>query len=78
MPELSDGPNAFGDSQVNGGGADAVEKTTYVVGQGTDPRAPDPRIASANVPSGGINPAVWIVLAIVVVVAVVYGLGALR
>jgi len=59
------------------GGADAVEKTTYVTGRGTEPEARAPDDAPiARVPAGkGLN-ATWIVLAFFLVAAVlVYLLG---
>jgi hypothetical protein len=51
-----------GDPEVQLGGADAVEKTTYVVGRGTDPNARKGDGPSARVPGRG---APVIVLAIV-------------
>ncbi|HEX5581730.1 MAG TPA: hypothetical protein VFX39_09150 [Gemmatimonadaceae bacterium] len=67
-----------GGREVGSGGADTVQKTTYVVGQGTDPDAPDPRGPSSNVATGGgVNLGVWIVAAVAVLIALVYGLGLL-
>ena len=62
------------------GGADAVEKTTYVTGRGTEPEARRPiGVPSAQTPSGsGRNPAMWIVLVVVLLVVVVYAAGILR
>jgi hypothetical protein len=59
------------------GGADAVEKTTYVTGQGTDPetvhKAGTP---SARVPSGSGHGATWAIIGFLAVMAVlVYLLG---
>ena len=74
-PEKSERSALYGDSEVQQGGADAVEKTTYVVGKGTDPNArndgPSATVASRGAP--------FIVIAIVVVlvalVAVAYLIG---
>jgi hypothetical protein len=57
------------------GGADAVEKTTYVVGEGTDPSG---RPKPGTVPptgDGGTNPVVWLTIAIAVIVGLIYILG---
>jgi hypothetical protein len=61
------------------GGADNVQKTTYVTGQGTDPSAQDTGNPIAQVPSGsGINVGAWIIGAVAVVIALIYGFGILR
>jgi hypothetical protein len=59
------------------GGADAVEKTTYVTGKGTEPEARKPDAApSARVPAGSGQAATWVVLAFLFIGAVlVYLLG---
>ncbi len=59
------------------GGADAVEKTTYVTGRGTDPQAQRPAgVPSAQTPSGGgLNPALWVVLVLALLVIVAYAAG---
>ena len=59
------------------GGADAVEKTTYVTGRGAEPEAlGGDRGAGAQVPAGGGQGATWAVLAFLVISAVlVYLLG---
>jgi hypothetical protein len=62
------------------GGADAVEKTTYVTGRGAEPEARSPiGVPTAQTPSGsGRNPAMWIVVAVVLLVIVVYASGLFR
>ncbi len=56
------------------GDADNVEKTTWVVGHGTDPTNPDPPIASAQVRSGrGVNVWTLVVGAVAALIALVYG-----
>jgi len=59
------------------GGADAVEKTTYVTGKGTDPSAVrPPGSPSARVPAGSGKGATWAILAFLAIAAVlVYLLG---
>jgi hypothetical protein len=59
------------------GGADAVEKTTYVTGKGTDPSAQKPAgEPSARVRSGTGQGATWAIIAFLAIAAVlVYLLG---
>ena len=59
------------------GGADAVEKTTYVTGKGTEPEARKASDApAARVPAGSGQTATWAVLAFLFIGAVlVYLLG---
>ena len=59
------------------GGADAVEKTTYVTGKGTDPSAEKPPGApSARVSAGAGQGTTWAILAFLAIAAVlVYLLG---
>ena len=59
------------------GGADAVEKTTYVTGKGTDPSAHSPTGApSARVSPGAGRGTTWMILAFLAIAAVlVYLLG---
>jgi len=59
------------------GGADAVEKTTYVTGKGTDPSAQKaPAEPSARVKAGGGQGATWAIIAFLAIAAVlVYLLG---
>ena len=59
------------------GGADAVEKTTYVTGKGTDPSAQAPATApSARGSPGSGRGTTWMILAFLAIAAVlVYLLG---
>jgi hypothetical protein len=59
------------------GGADAVEKTTYVTGKGTEPEAVKPVGATAGgVPAGGGKNATWVIIGLLLLAAVlVYLLG---
>jgi hypothetical protein len=62
------------------GGADAVEKTTYVTGKGTDPSASQPPGSpAARVGAGSGKGATWAIIAFLAVAAVlVYLLGFAR
>ncbi|HEV2641389.1 MAG TPA: hypothetical protein VGT98_01710 [Candidatus Elarobacter sp.] len=57
------------------GGADAVEKTTYVVGDGTSPEARAPREVPPDVGHTWPDLIVWIVIGIAVLVGLVYAVG---
>ncbi|HEY2376262.1 MAG TPA: hypothetical protein VGH98_09845 [Gemmatimonadaceae bacterium] len=66
------------DPEAQLGGADSVEKTTYVVGKGTDPSARSGG-PSATVPSRGAPFVVAVVLvALMLLVALAYLLGVVR
>ena len=67
----------YRDAEAQLGGADAVEKTTYVQGRGTSPEAMTPvGTPTATVPSRGVSLVMWIVLIIVAMLAVAYLGGA--
>jgi hypothetical protein len=68
----------FVDSEAALGGADAVEKTTYVVGNGTDPNAVSPVGEPAEVGRRSVTPIVWAIVAVLAVVLVVYAFGVFR
>lgn len=70
-PDLPDPETAYG-------GADAVEKTTYVVGEGTDPNARTPKGHPPEVGRHGMAWVGWVVILAAVIVAVVYLLGIAR
>jgi hypothetical protein len=66
------------DPEAQLGGADSVEKTTYVVGKGTDPTARN-HGPSATVPSRGAPLIVVLVLVgLMVLVALAYVVGIIR
>ena len=67
----------YSDPETALGGADAVEKTTYVTGKGTEPEAMHKGgTTSARVPSGSGHGATWAVIAFLAIAAVlVYLLG---
>jgi hypothetical protein len=69
----------YEDSETALGGADSVEKTTWVVGSGTEPEAGSHGRATALTDSGsGINLGAWVVGLIAAAIALVYGFGLLR
>lgn len=90
MQKSSDGSNSFDEAMAGNprtpepvvGDADNVQKTTYVVGRGTDPDAPDPTTArrddgdgpvAARVQAGsGPNVLLWLVIAAVLAIALFY------
>ena len=86
MQKSTDDGNSFDEGNAPGerdgrliGGADNVQKTTYVTGSGTEPGGRDPGNPIAQVPSGsGINLGAWIVGGIAVLIALVYGFGVFR
>ena len=74
----------YGMSQTALGDADAVQKTTWGVGTGTEPdgrlehapvglRKGDGTVVANTGPGGGINPAAWVVGLLAALAAVVYG-----
>ena len=71
-------PSRYRNPETALGGADAVEKTTYVTGSGTEPEARKPvgEGVSAGVSSGGGQSATWVIIGMLVVAAMlVYLLG---
>ena len=96
MQKSSAGGSNFDDEQGGDrervvGDADNVQKTSYVVGHGTDPAAAGPdgarmggeaprrgegeAYAAAVRSGGGINMGLWIVVLLALAVALVYGFG---
>ena len=67
-PNLPDSETAFG-------GADAVEKTTYVTGRGTDPNALSPKGHPSTTGNLGLNWIGWVVIAGAVLIAAIYMIG---
>jgi hypothetical protein len=68
----------YRDPEAQLGGADAVEKTTYVVGEGTDPNARKGAGPSATVRSSAPRVVAAIIAIVVVLVAIVYLIGIFR
>jgi hypothetical protein len=65
-------------SEVAFGDADAVEKTTYVVGEGTEPEGRPAGRYVARDAAGPGSIAAWIVGGIAVLIALVYVIGIFR
>ena len=66
----------FSNSEAALGGADSVEKTTWVPGSGTEPEGKPIAGVTAQVPSGGgVNVGAWLVAAIALVIAIIYAAG---
>lgn len=68
----------YRDAEAQLGGADAVEKTTYVVGEGTDPNTRKGAGPSATVPSYAPRVVAVVVGLLVVLVALAYLIGIFR
>jgi hypothetical protein len=61
------------------GGADAVEKTTYVVGDGTEPEARQsgPYVARDAARTGG-SITLWAIVTVAALIGLVYAIGIFR
>jgi hypothetical protein len=68
----------YRDPEAQLGGADAVEKTTYVVGEGTDPNARKGAGPSATVRSSAPRIVAIVVAVLVMLVAIAYLIGIFR
>jgi len=61
------------------GGADSVQKTSYVTGEGTEPEgAPRANVVARTSSGGGINVAAWVIGAVAALIAAIYMLGIFR
>ncbi|MDQ3698314.1 MAG: hypothetical protein M3373_09850 [Gemmatimonadota bacterium] len=73
MTTPSSGPSGFGDAEVNLGGADAVQKTSSVTGEDTQPERRKEERPGTGVPAvgaGGMGALGWgLVLAVAAIVA---------
>ena len=78
MTTPSSGGSGFDDPKTNLGDADAVQKTSYVVGEGTDPRATDPANVAAAVRPGGPGVGTILLGVLVLLIALIYGIGFFR
>lgn len=64
--------------EVDLGGADAVEKTSYVSGARTDPEDRHLELVTASTdPGGGSNPMAWVGIVLLVAVLAMWLAGAL-
>ena len=78
-PSENVNPESYEYAETALGGADAVQKTSYVVGEGTEPAgAPRAGVIARTSSGGGINVGAWIVALIAVAIALVYGFGIFR
>ena len=79
MKTPSEGPSGFRNEQANRGGADAVEKTSYVTGHTTSPHEEGPADADA-VPKvetpHTLGAGTWVLIALTLAVLLYFG-GAL-
>lgn len=73
--EGSAGRRRSEDREAQLGGADAVEKTTYIVGDGTEPEAQPTGRYVARSAAMGSNVAVWAIVAIAALIGLVYAIG---
>jgi hypothetical protein len=73
------GAGPYDNPEAQLGGADAVEKTTYVVGDGTEPDArPHGDYAAGDAARGGANLGVWVIGGVAALIALVYAIGIFR
>ena len=72
-------PESYDYAETALGGADSVQKTSYVTGQGTEPEgAPRAGVVARTATGGGINVGAWVVALIAGAIALVYGFGIFR
>jgi hypothetical protein len=67
--------DAYRDAEAQLGGADDIQKTTYVVGEGTEPSTRKGEGPTAQVGGGASRNLVWVVIALVALVLVGYLAG---
>jgi len=75
-PEPQFPPGRYEHSEAALGGADAVEKTSYVVGRGAEPERRDPANVKPLSP-GGLGPMSWVLL-ILILAFLAYMVGIFR
>jgi hypothetical protein len=63
------------DPEAELGGADAVPKTTYITGEGTEPERRKGALPAARVSGGVPSAVVWVVVALAVLGALAYLVG---
>jgi hypothetical protein len=72
-------PSRYADAESALGGADSVQKTSYVTGEGTEPEgAPRAPVIARTSSGGGVNIAAWVIGAVAALIAVIYMLGIFR
>jgi hypothetical protein len=73
------GAGRYDNPEAQLGGADAVEKTTYVVGDGTEPDArPRGDYAARDAARSGANLGLWVIGGVAALIALVYAIGIFR
>ena len=79
-PASSDGfPDGYSQAESALGGADSVQKTSYVTGEGTEPAgAPRASVVARAGTGGGINVGAWFVGLVALAIALVYAFGIFR
>jgi hypothetical protein len=77
-PAPDHGAARYAQPEAELGGADNVQKTTYVVGEGTEPAGRPRGDYVARGAGGGMNVGVWIVGGIAALIALVYVIGIFR
>ena len=77
QPSVDQSADRYAHPEAQLGGADAVEKTSYVVGEGTEPASRPQGDVVARGAAGGTNLAVWIVGGLAALIALVYAIGIL-
>ena len=72
-------PEGYQHAETALGGADSVQKTSYVVGEGTEPAgAPRAGVIARTTTGGGVNVGAWVVGILAFVIALVYAFGIFR
>lgn len=76
MPELSEGPNSFGNPEAGQGGADAVNDTPTEASHGAGIEEPTSGTARARVrPGKGVPALGWALMIVIALVVIVFLLG---
>ena len=78
QPAPDQGASRYDHPEAQLGGADAVEKTTYLVGEGTEPDTRTRDEYAARPVGGGPNVGLWIVGGVAALIALVYAIGIFR
>ncbi|HET7456548.1 MAG TPA: hypothetical protein VFJ74_02770 [Gemmatimonadaceae bacterium] len=72
-------PERFEYAETALGGADSVQKTSYVTGEGTEPEgAPRAGVVARTTSGGGINVAAWVIGLVAALIALIYAFGIFR
>ena len=77
-PSPDQSADRYAHPEVQLGGADAVQKTSYVVGEGTEPATRQRGDVIARDAGGGTNIAVWVIGGLAALIGLVYAIGIFR